>query len=171
MREGNLKLAPSRGDLRPAFSCDRSSTAVRWTDVGDQVTWDRTRDWLIQRSHHYELALVVVFQSTQPSLEELTQARKLRPEFSNEPPTAFRRRIANGRLDLGVLPAAEGRAVATFASTLGLTVETRATAQTVYLFKDRAASAVLLVEDQEESERIASEMLAAGVPMVDVEVD
>jgi hypothetical protein len=139
--------------------------------VADHVTWDPTRDWLIQRSHHYELALVVVFHSAQPSLEELTQARKLRPEFSNEPPTVFRRRIENGRLDLGVLPAVEGRATAALASSLGLTLEPRATAQTVYLFKDRAASAFLIVEDQKESERIASEMLAAGVPMVDVEVD
>lgn len=139
--------------------------------MADQATWDPTRDWLIQRSHHYQVALVVVFQSAQPSLEELTQARKLRLEFSNEPPTAFRRRIVNGRLDLGVLRAVEARATATLASSLGLTLEPKATAQIVYLFKDRAASAVLIVEDQEESERIASEMLAAGVPMVDVEVD
>jgi anti-sigma-K factor RskA len=139
--------------------------------VADHVTWDSTRDWLIQRSHHYQVALVVVFQSAQPSLEELAHARKLRPEFSNEPPKTFRRRILNGRLDLGVLPAVEARATAALASALGLTLEPKATTQTVYLFKDRAASAVLIVEDQEESERVASEMLAAGVPMVDVEVD
>jgi len=139
--------------------------------VAEQATWDPTRDWLIRRSHHYRLALVVVFHSAQPSLDELARARKLRPEFSNEPPTAFRRRIERGRLDLGVLPAAEGRAIAALASSLGLTLEPRATAQTVYLFEDRKSGAVLIIEDLIEAEQIATEVLAAGVPMVDAEVD
>lgn len=77
-------------------------------DVGDPLDWDKTRDWIILRSRHYELALVVVFASAQPSTEELRQARKLRPEFSNESPATFRRRIQDGRLDLGVFPREEG---------------------------------------------------------------
>ena len=139
--------------------------------MGEQQIWDPKRDWIIQRSHHYQLALVVVFESEQPSVDELARARKLRPEFSTEPPTAFRRRVQSGRLDLGVLSRVEGREVASLASSLGLTLEPKAIAQTVYLFQDRTTGAYLIVEDPHHAEQVASEMLAAGVPMVSVEVD
>jgi len=52
-----------------------------------------------------------------------------------------------------------------------LTLEHRAAAQTVYLFKDRGGSVHILVEDDLEAERLASEMIAAGVPVVDVDTD
>jgi hypothetical protein len=139
--------------------------------VDDPVEWDKTGDWLIQRSHAYDLALVVVFGAAQPSMDELRRARKLRPEFSNESPATFRHRIADGRLDLGVLPRDEGRELANRATSLGLAVEHLASARRVYLFKDRGSSGYLLVENELDAERLATAMIAAGVPVVDVEVD
>jgi len=135
------------------------------------VDWDKTRDWLIQRSHYYELALVVVFGSANPSMDELRRARKLRPEFSNESPAIFRRRVENGRLDLGVLPREEGRILASHATSLGLAVEHVATARRSYSFKDRGGPGYLLVEDESDAERLANAMIAAGVPVIDLEVD
>ena len=139
--------------------------------MGDPLDWDKTRDWIILRSRHYELALVVVFASAQPSTDELRQARKLRPEFSNESPATFRLRIQDGRLDLGVFPREEGRAIATLATSLGLAFDNVATARIVHLFKDRGGPVYLIVEDDRDAEQLATAMIAAGVPVKDAEVD
>jgi hypothetical protein len=139
--------------------------------VGEPLDWDKSRDWIVLRSRHYQLALVVVFASAHPSIDELRLARKLRPEFSNESPAAFRRRIQHGRLDLGVLPREEGRAVASLATSLGLTLEHVATARIVHVFKDRSGPGYLLVEDDRDAEQLAAAMIAAGVPVKDGEVD
>jgi hypothetical protein len=139
--------------------------------VGDPLDWNKARDWIILRSRHYELALVVVFASAQPSIDELRKARKLRPEFSNESPATFRLRIQDGRLDLGVLSREEGRAIARLATSLGLAVEHVATARIVHSFKDRGGSGYLIVEDDRDAEQVATAMIAAGVPVEDAEVD
>lgn len=139
--------------------------------MDNPADWDKTRDWLIQRSHHYELALVVVFGSANPSMDELRRARKLRPEFSNESPALFRSRVQNGRLELGVLPREEGRVLASHATSLGLAIEHVATARRAYLFKDRGGLGYLVVEDELDAERLANAMIEAGVPVIDLEVD
>jgi hypothetical protein len=157
--------------VRPSEPRYLAATNALWGE-GTQPDWDRTRDWLIQRSRHYDLATVVVFATAQPSMDELRRARKLRLEFSNESPATFRRRIDNGRLDLGVAPREEGRALVTLAASLGLVVEHKATARTVYLFKTQSGPpGYLVVEDDADAERLATAMIAAGVPVVDVEVD
>ena len=140
-------------------------------ELGNPLDWDKTRNWIVLRSRHYELALVVVFSSARPSIDELRQARKLRPVFSNESPAAFRRRVQDGRLDLGVLPREEGRAIATLATSLGLAFEHVGTARIVHLFKERDGPGCLIVEDDRKAEQLAAAMIAAGVPVKDAEVD
>jgi hypothetical protein len=41
----------------------------------------------------------------------------------------------------------------------------------VYVFEDRTAAAVLVVEHDGQAAQLASEMIAAGVPVREVEID
>ena len=135
------------------------------------MNWNRTHDWIVERRYQHEIALVVIFNAAPPSIEELKLVRSLLPEFSNEPPGHLRQRIRDGRLDIGVLSALAARAIITRAAALGLRVDSTASTRTSYVFEDRTAAAVLVVEDDGHAAQLASEMIAAGVPVREVEVD
>lgn len=135
------------------------------------MDWNRTHDWIVERRHEHEIVLAVIFSAAPPSIEELKLVRNLLPEFSSEPPGQVRQRIRDGRLDLGVLSALDARAIITRAAALGLRVDSTVSTRTAYVFEDRTAAAVLVVEHDDQAAQLASEMIAAGVPVRDVEVD
>lgn len=135
------------------------------------MNWNRTHDWIVERRYEHEIALAVIFKTAPPSIEELKLVRRLVPEFSNGPPGQFRQRIRDDRLDLGVLSALEARATITRAAALGLRIDSTASTRTTYVFEDRTVAAVHVVEDDDQAAQLASEMIAAGVPVREVEVD
>jgi hypothetical protein len=126
---------------------------------------------MVERSHVQEIGLVLVFHTVPPSIEELKRVRSLLPELSNATPVDLRQRIRDGRLELGVRPALEARAIISRAQSLGLRADSTTCLRTSYVFENRTTGAVLLVEDDAQAAQLANEMIAAGVPVREVEVD
>ena len=74
-------------------------------------------------------------------------------------------------MNLGEFPTIVSRTLATSLKEAGLRVEALDRSSTSYLPFDRTLGVAWVIEDDEESKAVAARMLAAGVPVVDAEVD
>src|SRR4051812_19237605 len=120
--------------------------------------WDRTHDWVLQCFETDRADLTVVFDGARPSLRELAALRRCVAEFRQLPPAAARNRAGtSGRLELGELPGPEGRRLSEDLQQAGLRVELRNTSRVSYLPLDRTTGAALLIEDEDEAQRLAEE--------------
>jgi hypothetical protein len=73
--------------------------------------------------------------------------------------------------DLGVLSGIEARRVDAAGKSHGLDVERKHASNDSYGFFDRTMNIVWIVENENEAQRVALEMIEAGVPLELVEVD
>jgi hypothetical protein len=72
-------------------------------------------------------------------------------------------------LDLGVFPAPEARQLIEEAQAEGLEVVAESASSVGYLPVDRTTGCVWLIEDAAEALAVVQAMLAAGVPVQDIE--
>jgi hypothetical protein len=134
------------------------------------VEWERNHDWVLHRVFHELTSLTIQFAVEKPSVKELIALRQCLPKFRDTPPAALRGMIGDsGTLDLGLLAERDARGIMKMLQAEGLKFVARDASTISYLPEDKTLKSVLLIEDDVEAARIAEEMLAAGVPVEDIE--
>lgn len=134
------------------------------------IDWDRTHDWELQRIRRDLTRVVIRFRHVPPSVDELVAIRRALPKFCNLSPGDVRAAIGQvGELELGVLPSPEARQIIEVVQRQGLDAIAADASSVGYLPLDRTIGCALLIEDAAESTATVQAMLAAGVPIRDVE--
>jgi len=133
-------------------------------------SWDRSHDWVVQR-YYYDLTRVAIrFEGGSPTVAELLAARRCLPQFRDTPPAELRASIGiAGSLSLGEMPTREARRLAEAAEAAGLDVVMDNASFISYLPYDRTAGCAWLIEDDAKARSIAEAMIAAGVPLQEVD--
>jgi len=105
------------------------------------------------------------------NVSDLARARELLPALRDVPPSELRSRVIDALLELGEFGTIEGPRIVARARKLGLRLDVTTHSTVSHVCFNRTHSYACLVEDSEAAERLAAEMLAAGVPLVHVEID
>ena len=96
--------------------------------------------------------------------------RRCLPQFRDLSPAAVRAQVGqSGELPLGVLPSPEGRRLIEAVQGQGLRVVAEGASSVGYLPLDRTTGCAWLIENELEARAVVQAMLAAGVPVQDVE--
>lgn len=134
------------------------------------LAWDRTHDWVLERFFHDQTRVTIQFQLARPSVAELAAVRRCSPQFQHLAPAAVRATIGeSGLLQLGVLPSPEARELIRAAEAQGLRVIAECASCVSYLPHNLTTGSAWLIEDDAEAAEVARAMMAAGVPVRDVE--
>ena len=134
------------------------------------VAWDRSHDWVLHRFWNDLTRVTIRFGNGKPSLAELAGVRRSLPQFRDMAPSVVREAVGDtGTLPLGVMPTPEARKLIDAARSEGLEVVAESASFVSYLPQDRTTGCALIIEDDAESEAVAQSMLAAGIPVQDVE--
>ena len=132
--------------------------------------WDQSHDWVVFCREWHRADLTIVFDTPRPSVHELAALRRCLPDFRDLPPAeALARAGTAGRMELPDLPGQDARRLAENLRQAGLKSVLRNTSAMSYLFMDETTGHALLVEDEHEAERLAREMMAAGVRVERIE--
>ena len=134
------------------------------------LAWDRTHDWVLQQILLDLTRVSIQFRQMPLSVAELVALRKCLPQFRDMAPAAVRDAVGEaGVLLLGVPPSPEARKLIRAAEAAGLQVVAEGASRVSYLPFDRTTGCAWLIEDDDEAAAVAQAMLAAGVPVQDVE--
>ncbi len=134
------------------------------------LSWDRSRDWVVQRYYNELTRVTIRFQRGTPSVAELLAVRRCLPQFRDTPPAALRASIGRaGFLPLGEMPTREARRLVEDARAAGLEVVAENASFISYLPYDRTTRCAWLIEDEAEARSVAEAMIAAGVPIQEVQ--
>ncbi len=131
------------------------------------MTWDRSDSWEVQRVHETRMRLFAHVSG----VADLARVRELMPRLRDVPPAELRACARDGILELGEFGTIEGPRVLHDARKLGLRVEVERQSTVRHLCFNRTRNVAILEDDPVEAERLAAQMLAAGVRLVEVEVD
>ena len=132
--------------------------------------WDRSHDWILQRFWNDQLRVCIRLRHQPPSVAELAALRRCLPQLRDTAPAAVRAMIGNsGILALGVLPTPEARQLIDRAQSEGLEVIGESASFVNYLPYDRTNGCAWLIEDDAEAAAVAQAMLAAGVPIQEIQ--
>lgn len=135
------------------------------------MTWNRKHKWSVQVTHHNQFRVSVVL-NVPPSASEIVSLRKLVPEYAQRPLGELQLALADAlQVDLGLQSYQEATDLKSRAEQLNLRVEVVNVSYTSYLPVDESNNSALLIEDQQEAERVAKEMIASGAKVHHVEVD
>lgn len=132
------------------------------------MDWDRTRRFVLYRSRWLEQSLTVVFESETPGVQELKALRSLRVDYGRMPPAHLKALVGDSRrFELGRFREPEASSILSKATALGLHIEAVERSQVSHCIVDTTDEphAIWLIEDDVEAERLALEMIAAGVPV------
>jgi hypothetical protein len=136
------------------------------------AAWDRTHDWVLVRRHQNLAEVRFFFAGPSPSPSELIALRKVLPELADKSLVEVRKNVGQGGgFSLGILSGIEARRVEQAALRHGLRVEREDHSRVAYLPMDRTANTAWLIEDDAEAERVAIEMMEAGIPVQHQEED
>ncbi len=103
-------------------------------------------------------------------MAELAAVRRCLSQYRYMAPATVRNIIGDsGELYLGVFPTSEARSIVETARGEGLEVVTADASFVSYLPQDRTTGCAWIIEDEAESQAVATSMLAAGIPVQDVE--
>ena len=136
--------------------------------------WDGTEQWGLSASHWTHVKLTAVFAGASPSIEELMALRRLRPDLRAIPARDLKMRLHNQReVELGQFSGMETHEIEALAAKLKVpfSIRSKAESGTHYLPVQRVADGewmALLIEDDVLAERVTSEMLRRGVPVVEI---
>jgi hypothetical protein len=134
------------------------------------LDWDQSHDWVLERFRNDRTRVTIRFRQTPPSVAELAAVRRCLAQFRDTAPAAVRAAVGeSGELPLGALPSPEARQVIQAAEAEGLRVVAEGASFVSYLPFDRTTGCAWLIEDDAEAAAVAQAMLAAGVPVRDVE--
>jgi hypothetical protein len=134
------------------------------------LSWDHTHDWVVQRYYNDLTRVTIRFTHGVPNLAELLAVRRCLPQYRNTPPAELRALIGRaGSLPLGEMATREARRLAEAAKATGLDVVAEDASFISYLPYDRTTRCGWLIEDEAEARSVAEAMIAAGVPIQEVE--
>lgn len=134
------------------------------------LSWDRSHDWVVQRYYNDLTRVTIRFQHGEPSLGELAAIRRALPQFRDMPPAELRAVIRSaGSLALGKMPTRVALRIVEAARAAGLDVLAENVSFVSYLPYDRTTGCAWLIEDDAECRAVAEDMIAAGVPVQEVE--
>ena len=144
--------------------------AILQGGIAKMLAWDRTHDWVLNRFWNDLTRVTIHFSEERPSLAEMAAVRRCLPQFRDLAPSAVKEKIAGSRtLLLGAMPTPEARTLIEALQNEGLQVVADAASFVCYLPHDRTTDCAWLIEDDAESAAVAQAMLAAGVPVQDIE--
>lgn len=150
----------------------RESATAECCLVSKMIDWNRSHDWEVRKSFQTRYRVRVCFEGALPTAAELVAVRRCLPQSRNLPPAEFRRTIAqSGGLELEELGEIEFQSLKQRLEAEKVRYRVDRESCTSYLCVDRTTSTALLIEDCEESRRVAEEMIAMGFAVVPVEVD
>ena len=124
------------------------------------------------RTRRHRLQLILQWNAGVPSTRELLALRKLSPEYGEMPPARLRALASDGgRMVLGTFAQNVAQQVMSLAVQLGLPMQAEDASFTshVPVATTSEGQYALLIEDDDEAERIAGEMIAAGHKVEDDE--
>lgn len=134
------------------------------------TTWNRDDTWEVQRIFTERARLVVRIPQDGNRTSHLAALRRCSPELAVLAPSELLRLINDaGEIDLGDMAGRAARHLAGELEKQGASVKAINTSHTDFLPINRTSSSMWLIEDPVEARRIAEEMMAAGVPVVDVQ--
>ena len=139
-------------------------------DTANMLAWDDSHDWVLLRMRKEITRVTIRFDQERPSLAELAAVRRSLPQFRDSAPATLKEKIGDsGMLPLGAMPTVEARRLIEAVQSAGLQVVAESESFVGYLPQDRTAGSVLLIEDAAKSAEIMQAMMAAGIPVEDVE--
>jgi hypothetical protein len=133
-------------------------------------TWDRSHDYVLQRFWNELVRVTIRFKNSSPSVAELAAIRRCLPQFRDTAPASLRKSIGDSQtLALGEMPGRLARQLIEILAAEGLEVVAQSASYVSYLPFDRTTGCAWLIEDEAEAMAVAKEMMAAGVPVHDIE--
>jgi len=137
-----------------------------------QCGMDPSHEWELVRHNRDQLALAVCFRGASPTTDEIAALRRVIPEYREKPAAEVVAAIRGiGQVDLGVRSGMEARRLMKNADLQGLKIVAKDASVTIWQPRDLTAQQALLLEDEEEAERIAAMLIEAGIRVVPVEED
>jgi hypothetical protein len=134
------------------------------------ASWDRSHDWVVQRHYNDVTRVTIRFGRGAPTVADLLAVRRCLPQFRNTPPAELRALIGStASLPLGEMPTREALRMVEATKAAGLEVVAVNASFISYLPYDRTTDCALLIEDEAEARSVAAAMIAAGVPVQQVE--
>jgi hypothetical protein len=134
------------------------------------LTWDRSHDYVLHRLWNDLTRVTIRFRNSPPLVHELAALRRCLPQFRDMSPRCVRETIgASQELSFAEMPTPDARRLMEAAQAEGLEVVAQSASFVSYLPFDRTTGRAWLIEDGAEAAAVAQEMLAAGVPVQDVE--
>lgn len=135
-----------------------------------QMNWNQSDNWEVQRIYTEQARLVAVLPPEGDRVRHVVALRRCVPQLRQERPAALLAQVAKcSEVDLGEMAGRWARQLAQRLEAEGLGVRVINTSYISYVPFNYTTNTVWLIEDDEAAERIAAEMIAHGVPVVDVE--
>jgi hypothetical protein len=132
--------------------------------------WNRSHEWVVERTFHHRRRVSIRFAGGKPSLAEFAAVRRCFQEFAQMPPKLSLAQLdESGELDIGSFSIPDAAKVVEKAQTAGLDVVVRDASYVGSIAIDRTQSSAPLIEDEEESAATIKAMIEAGVPVHDIE--
>jgi hypothetical protein len=136
------------------------------------LKWDPSRDWVIHKRWRNTAHVAVVFREMPPRADYLRRVRRAFSELRDASPLELRSRIApDGRPVIGERSGMELHAILERARAESLELDVTDTSRPSLSAIDRAAKSIWLICDDELGRITCEAMIAAGVPVIQVEED
>lgn len=134
------------------------------------LTWDRTLDWVLYRTHYNVAEVTIRFRLTKPSADELAVLRRCLPGLRDVAPASVRAMIGErGHYSPGVMPTPDARMLIEVAEAHGLRADAVNASYVGYVPVDRVSGLAWFIENEAQSMAVIREMLAAGITVQEVE--
>ena len=132
--------------------------------------WDKSEEWVLKRFFRHASQVYVVLSVAEPLSVQLAQLRRCFPPLRSLSPQQLRAKIdASGAIDLGEMSEREAVALAGELDRAGIQYRRDDRSSIGYLPMNKTRNGALIIEDPQEAEVIAKQMIEAGIPVEDVE--
>ena len=134
------------------------------------LTWDRSHNWSVQRFFNELVRVTIRFKQNKPSVYEMLALRKCLPQYRDVSPTDLRASITEtDEIVLDEMPTGEARTLVERMKAEGLIIATENASFVSFVPFDRTTGHAWLIDDENEARAIAESMIAAGIPVVNVQ--
>jgi hypothetical protein len=122
--------------------------------------------WVLVKHTEDKEELQVVFAATGPSVEQVKALRSALPQFGNQTASQVLTAIRGAStLHLGEFESSRAKQIRKQCESLGLQIEAKGYAVTRYSVVNERTSMYLLIEDEDQKQRVVKEALKNGLPV------
>ena len=133
-------------------------------------SWDKSEEWVLKQFFRHASQIYAVLSPPEPLSAQLAQLRRCFPPLRSLSPRELRARIdASGAIDLGEMSGREAVALTRVLEREGIQYRREDRSSISYLPVNKTRNSALIIEDPQEAEIIAKQMIEAGIPVEDVE--